>query len=106
MSNFFITGLPRSRTAWFSTFFTGNNSFCYHEIIRVSDGFDDAIVGYCYDTVTSEDRVIYSFSKCVDILKRDMSEGEAIEYMDFNVVGSHMGNKTPLFMRDYAELEE
>ncbi len=43
MSNFFITGLPRSRTAWFSTFFTGNNSFCYHEIIRVSDGFDDAI---------------------------------------------------------------
>ena len=72
----------------------------------LADGFDDAIVGCCYDTVTSEDRVIYSFSKCVDILKRDMSEGEAIEYMDFNVVGSHMGNKTPLFMRDYAEQEE
>ena len=42
-NKFFITGLPRSRTAWLSTFFTGNNSFCYHEILRVSDGFSDAI---------------------------------------------------------------
>ena len=43
MSKFFITGLPRSRTAWLASFFTGNNSFCYHEILRVSSGFDDAI---------------------------------------------------------------
>ena len=43
INKFFITGLPRSRTAWLSTFFTGNNCFCYHEIIRVSKGFDDAI---------------------------------------------------------------
>ena len=42
-SNFFITGLPRSRTAWLSTFFTGDNCFCYHEILKVSDGFNDAI---------------------------------------------------------------
>ena len=43
MNKFFITGLPRSRTAWLSTFFTGDNCFCYHEILRVSNGFDDAI---------------------------------------------------------------
>ena len=43
MNKFFITGLPRSRTAWLSTFFTGDNCFCYHEILKVSDGFDDAI---------------------------------------------------------------
>ena len=43
MSKFFITGLPRSRTAWLSTFFTGNNCFCYHEVLRISNGFDDAI---------------------------------------------------------------
>ena len=43
MNNFFVVGLPRSRTAWLSTFFTGNNSFCYHEILRVSGGIDDAI---------------------------------------------------------------
>lgn len=34
MNHFFITGLPRSRTAWFSNFLTFGNSFCWH------DGFD------------------------------------------------------------------
>ena len=43
VNKFFITGLPRSRTAWFSTFLTGNNCFCYHEVLRISSGFDDAI---------------------------------------------------------------
>ena len=42
-NKFFITGLPRSKSAWMSTFFTGNNCFCYHEVLRVSNGFDDAI---------------------------------------------------------------
>ena len=43
MNKFFITGLPRSRTAWLSTFFTGDNCFCYHEVIRISDSFDNAV---------------------------------------------------------------
>ena len=68
------------------------------EGMMIADGFDEAIIGYCYDMVASEDRVIYSFDKCVDILKRDMNE-EAIEYMEFNVIGAYMGKKTPLFMR-------
>jgi len=28
---FFITGLPRSRTAWLSTFFSTGQAICYHE---------------------------------------------------------------------------
>lgn len=31
---FFITGLPRSRTAWFANFFTTGGSFCYHEALN------------------------------------------------------------------------
>ena len=69
------------------------------EGMMIADGFDEAIIGYCYDMVASEDRVIYSFDKCVDILKRDMNEEEAIEYMEFNVIGAYMGKKTPLFMQ-------
>jgi len=69
------------------------------EGMMIADGFDEAIIGYCYDMVASEDRVIYSFDKRVDILKRDMNEEEAIEYMEFNVIGAYMGKKTPLFMR-------
>ncbi len=34
MKNFFITGLPRSRTAWLSVFMSQGNSFCYHEAMR------------------------------------------------------------------------
>ena len=71
------------------------------EGMMIADGFDEAIIGFCYDLVAEgEYRVIYSFNKCVDILKHDMSEEEAIEYMDFNVVGAYMGKKTPLFMRE------
>jgi hypothetical protein len=70
------------------------------EGMMIADGFDEAIIGYCYDMVASEDRVIYSFDKCVDILKRDMNEEEAIEYMEFNVIGAYMGKKTPLFMQE------
>lgn len=32
--NFFITGLPRSRTSWIANFFTYNDSFCFHEATR------------------------------------------------------------------------
>ena len=70
------------------------------EGMMIADGFDEAIIGYCYDMVAAEDRVISSFDKCVNILKHAMSEEEAIEYMDFNVVGAYMGKKTPLFMRE------
>jgi hypothetical protein len=29
--NFFITGLPRSRTCWFSKYFTHGDVYCWHE---------------------------------------------------------------------------
>lgn len=34
MKPFFITGLPRSRTAWLSVVFTIGDSFCFHEALR------------------------------------------------------------------------
>lgn len=32
--NFFITGLPRSRTSWFASFMTSGDVFCYHEALN------------------------------------------------------------------------
>ena len=60
----------------------------------IADGFDEAIIG------TVNDIVIYSKTKCIEILKEDMSEEEAIEYYYFNVVGSYVGEKTPMFVED------
>jgi|TARA_R110002073_G_scaffold319014_1_gene493468 hypothetical protein len=34
VNNFFVVGLPRSRTAWFANFLTYENNFCYHEGIN------------------------------------------------------------------------
>ena len=61
-----------------------------------ADGFDDAIVGY--DAVGF--RVVYDYDKCSDILmERDsMTEHEAHEYMEFNVVSAHVGDFTPIFI--------
>tara|TARA_X000001382_G_C3161407_1_gene176400 strand:+ start:1077 stop:1352 length:276 start_codon:yes stop_codon:yes gene_type:complete len=61
-----------------------------------ADGFDDAIVGY--DAVGF--RVVYDYDKCSDILmKRDgMTEHEAHEFMEFNVVSAYIGDVGPIFI--------
>ena len=41
MSPFFITGLPRSRTAWLSNLLTYKDSFCYHEALTHCRKVDD-----------------------------------------------------------------
>ena len=40
-NNFFITGLPRSRTSWLANFFTYNDSFCFHEATRFCSSMND-----------------------------------------------------------------
>lgn len=65
------------------------------EILK-ADGFDEAIIGIDEHSM----RLIYSISKCIEILSRDMSEEDAVEYFDFNVAGAYMGEKTPIWCRD------
>ena len=66
------------------------------EQLLKADGFDNAIIGVDESTM----RLIYSVSKCIEILCEDMSEEEAVEYFDFNVSGSYMGEKTPIWCYD------
>jgi len=69
--------------------------FPEEEILK-ADGFDEAIIGIDDSTM----RLIYSVSKCIEVLERDMSEEEAVEYFDFNVKGSYFGDKTPIWCVD------
>ena len=64
--------------------------------ILIGDGFDDAIIGIDDSTM----KFIYSVSKCIEILKKDMDEEEAVEYFHFNVKGAYMGDKTPIWCSD------
>jgi len=66
------------------------------EDILKADGFDEAIIGI----ETNEMRLIYSVSKCIQILCRDMEEEVAVEFFDFNVRGSYVGDKTPIWCVD------
>ena len=71
-----------------------------------ADGFDDAIIGYTYDMVAQEERLIYSVEKCIEILMQDnMDYLEAREYLDFNTIGAYVGKQTPIFLEDIEGTE-
>lgn len=61
-----------------------------------ADGFDEAIIGVDENTM----RLIYSVKKCIEILMRDMTSQDAIEYFSYNVSGSYVGEKTPIWCAD------
>jgi len=73
----------------------------------IADGFDNAVLGIakraCHPEV-----VAYDYAKCVQILveRDDMTEEEAYEFMEFNVVGAFVGERTPVFVeaRDFESL--
>lgn len=66
------------------------------ETFLKADGFDEAIIGVDETTM----RLIYSVKKCIEILMRDMTEEDAIEYFSFNVSGAYVGEKTPIWCSD------
>jgi|TARA_B100001778_G_C18541305_1_gene608437 hypothetical protein len=65
----------------------------------LADGFDDAILGMCVQ-FGAEPLVAYDYEKCIEILiERDnMSRIEAIDFIQFNVIGAYVGLNTPVFI--------
>lgn len=66
------------------------------ESFLTADGFDEAVIGLDETTM----RLIYSVSKCLDILMDDMTLEEAVEYFEFNIEGAYMGEQTPIWCWD------
>ena len=63
-----------------------------------ADGFEDALIGLGWQHTKLI--AIYDYKKCVEILilREEMTHEEAIEWMEYNVVGSYVGEYTPIFM--------
>jgi len=63
------------------------------------DGFEDALIGVGYRPCANA-IALYSYSKCVDILiSRDGADREeAIEFIEFNVVGAYVGENGPILV--------
>jgi len=51
------------------------------------------------DGYTGSFRVCYSVTRCYDALMADgMTEEEAMEYFEYNVLAANMGPETPIFI--------
>lgn len=62
-----------------------------------ADGFDAAILGVDSGSM----RLIYSKSKCIEILMSEgMTDEDALEYFNYNVEGAYVGEKTPIWCLD------
>ena len=72
------------------------HSYCDGAILL--DGLDDAIVGIVEDF--HGPRVLYSKEKILNILQeRDlMTQGEAEEFYDYNIIGLYVGEQNPVFL--------
>ena len=64
-----------------------------------ADGFDEAILGAARQ-FNQPEKLIYDYVKCVEILmsRDDMTRDEAVEFMEFNVVGAYVGEETPIWL--------
>jgi len=65
-----------------------------------ADGFDEAIIGV--DTLA--ERIIYDKRKMVKILLEEMSEDDAIEFLEYNTWNAYVGEHTPIYMDDFKEI--
>ena len=76
--------------------------FPEEEILK-ADGFDEAIIGIDEAIIGIDEesmRLIYSTSKCIEILSRDMDEEDALDYFHYNVKGAYVGILTPIWCVD------
>lgn len=70
----------------------------YEELeILKADGFDDAVIGI----ELSSGRLVYDTDKMVHILMNDeeMTEEDALEYLDYNVINAYVGEQTPIYIK-------
>ena len=82
------------------------NSMRHKEIINrlsemnpsalLADGFDEAVIGH-----TQKDPyvAVYDAEKCIAVLiESGMTTEEAVEYFEYNVLGSYVGENNPIFV--------
>jgi len=65
----------------------------------MADGFDEAILGMCIQ-FGDEPVVAYDYEKCINVLiERDgLNRSDAIDFIEFNVIGAYVGLNTPVFI--------
>ena len=71
----------------------------HNEDILTADGFDYALIGVC-ERAGQPIIAVYDKEKCIKLLieRDEMTEEEAEEYFNYNIVGAYVGENTPCFI--------
>jgi hypothetical protein len=75
--------------------------------LLLTDGFDEAFIGIA-KRCGQPTLAVYSWEKMLDVLvDRDgMEHDDAAEYIDYNVIGSWVGERTPIVLIEISEIGE
>ena len=69
-------------------------------VMLLADGFEECLIGVG-SRCGQPDIAVYDQTKCIQVLmSQGMSHEEALEYFDFNVLGSWVGKETPIFVSE------
>lgn len=69
----------------------------YDEEVLVADGLDEAFIGLTAGPARM--RAVYSVERIIEVFMRDgMSEDDAREHLEFNVLGAYVGPATPIYV--------
>ncbi len=78
----------------------------YNEDAMIANGLDDAIIGMAC-RCGSEPVVAYDTNKVIaSFVKEGMTEEEALEFFEFNVLGAYVGPSTPVYVTPFIAEEE
>lgn len=71
-----------------------NEQFPELEVLQ-ADGFDRAIIGL----EPLSGKLIYDINKMIDVLLEEgLSEIDAIDHLEFNVINAYVGEQTPIYI--------
>jgi hypothetical protein len=66
----------------------------------IADGLDQAFIGLMLRFNVLEPIACYDYDRVIQGFMADgMTEEEAVEYFEFNVIGSWVGDRTPCYLR-------
>ena len=76
-------------------------------IMLLADGYEKAFIGTTISAFSRKQVALYDYDKCIMILMNDneWSEEDALEWFNFNTIGSWVGDDTPIFVNIH-KLEE
>ena len=68
--------------------------------MKLADGYEKAFIGTTISAFGRKQVALYDYDKCIMILinDNDWNEEEAIEWFNFNTIGSWVGEDTPIFV--------